>query len=448
MAVFVLNTLRRQYENSSRTLCAGWAWGTVLEYNCPVASVVRNSLAAAPREGAHLDGGVEIDFDDLEFDFVDAQTPQLGALRKNLMWALPLAITIAWFLFVWMGGHTDRVTNNYRASLTMVFGGFVAGSTPQGGGAVAFPVFTKLLEVPTPVARSFSLFVQASGMVMASISIILSGRKVDWKALRIAIPAGVIGLVIGLFALGDQSTPFWVTTVSDAYVKVSFTLIVFAVALIVRLISMKATMYDEVPSWNYRSIGAMFLFALGGGVFSSLTGSGSDVLLFVFVVLVAKVDARVAIPTSIISMASVSLIGFLIVGFWHGQIDIGVVGEQVVSVGGDAFGPELASQFDLFGLWLAGAPVVLWMAPIGSYWASRVKSRTVIGFVGVIALSEVVSTAIFLDEFRTDNVLIAFALIGMVVVWLAVRQVDRLSEWIMRADPPSVPTDQSSTPIG
>ena len=282
-----------------------------------MASIVRNSWAAAPREGAHLDGGIEIDFDDIDIGLIREQTPQIGALRRNLIWALPLAITIAWFLFIWLGGHVGRVADNYRAALTMVFGGFVAGSTPQGGGAVAFPVFTKLLEVPTSAARSFSLFVQASGMVMASISIILSGRKVDWKALRIAIPAGVIGLLIGLFTLGDPSTPVWDTIVDTAYVKVSFTLIVFAVALIVRLISKKPTMFDEVPSWNNRSIAAMFAFALAGGVFSSLTGSGSDVLLFVFVVLVAKVDVDVAIPTSIISMATVSLIGFFILGIGH-----------------------------------------------------------------------------------------------------------------------------------
>ena len=408
--------------------------GALLTYNCAVATIVRNSLAVPPREGAHLDGGIEIDFDRIDLRFVNEQSPRLGRLRRNLIWALPLAITIAWFLLIWMSGQMGRVADNYRAALTMVFGGFVAGSTPQGGGAVAFPVFTKVLQVPTSAARSFSLFVQASGMVMASISIILSGRKVDWKALRIAIPAGVIGLVIGLFTLGDSSTPVWDTTVDTAYVKVSFTLIVFAVALIVRTISKKPTAFDEVPSWNNRSIAAMFVFALAGGVFSSLTGSGSDVLLFVFVVLVAKVDVDVAIPTSIISMATVSLIGFFILGIWHGQIDVGVMDDQVVSIGGEPFGPELASRYDLFGLWLAGAPVVLWLAPIGSWVASRVSNRVVIGFVGAIAISEVISTAIFLDQLRTDIFLVAFALVGMFLVWLGVNNVNRLAEWIMRAD--------------
>ena len=98
-------------------------------------------------------------------------------------------------------------------------------------------------------------------------------------------------------------------------------------------------------------------------------------LLFVFVVLVAKVDVDVAIPTSIISMATVSLIGFFILGIGHGQIDVGVMGDQVVSIGGEPFGPEPAGRYDIFGLWLAGAPVVLWMAPIGSWVAARVPSR-------------------------------------------------------------------------
>ncbi len=62
------------------------------------------------------------------------------------------------------------------------------------------------------------------------------------------------------------------------------------------------------------------------------------------------------------------------------------------------------------------------------------SSKLVIRFVGAIAISEVISTAIFLDEFRTDIVLVAFALAGMFLVWFGVSKVERLAEWIMRAD--------------
>ena len=352
-------------------------------------------------------------------------------LRRFLVWGLPAAFTLGWILYVVLGGHLDRVGDNWRAALTMLFGSFVAGSTPQGGGAVAFPVFTKVLAVPAPVARTFSLTIQATGMVMAAASILLAGRKVDWKALGLGVAGGSAGLLVGLFALGDPSTTFWNSRIDSAYVKVSFTLIIFAVALIVRLSASQQTKFDEVPCWGMRSVSLMLAFAFVGGIFSSLTGSGADVMLFVFIVLVAQVSPRVAIPTSIIAMAFVSVVGFLIVGLWHGQLYIGLEGDQVVSVAGKAFGPESATRFDLFGIWLAAAPIVVWGAPFGAWLAAKVSERTIIWFVATMALLEVLTTAIFLDQLHTDIVLASYAIIGLCFAWWAVHRLKHLASWIM-----------------
>ena len=59
-------------------------------------------------------------------------------------------------------------------------------------------------------------------------------------------------------------------------------------------------------------------------------------------------------------------------------------------------------------------------------------------FVGAMALLEVLTTALFLDQMRTDFVLLSYALVGLVVIWFAVNRLDRLSTWIMSdAAPPS-----------
>lgn len=354
-------------------------------------------------------------------------------LRRALVWGLPAAFTLGWLLFVLFAGHFDRVADNWRAALTMVFGSFVAGSTPQGGGAVAFPVFTKVLAIPAPVARSFSLVIQATGMVMASASILLSGRKIDWKAYELGVMGGIVGFYVGLFVLGDPSTPFWDSRLDSAYVKVSFTLIIFAVALIVRLCATQESKYQIVPDWGTRSTLVMLAFAFVGGIFSSLAGSGTDVMLFVFIVLVAGVTPKVAIPTSIVAMATVSTLGLAVLGLLHGQLNIGLSQDSVVSVADVPFGPEAASRFDLFGIWLAAAPIVVWGAPLGAWVAARVSERAVIAFVGAMALLEVLTTAIFLDDLRSDFVLLGYAIIGMGAVWWAVNRLDRLSNWIMNA---------------
>ena len=355
-------------------------------------------------------------------------------LRRFLVWGLPAAFTVGWTLYVVLGDHLDRVVDNWRGALTMLFGSFVAGSTPQGGGAIAFPVFTKVLAMPAQVARSFSIAIQATGMVMAAASILLAGRKVDWKALGLGVAGGSVGLLVGLFALGDPATPFWDSRVDSAYVKVSFTLIIFAVALIVRLCALQETRFNEVPHWGTRSVSMMLVFAFVGGIFSAFTGSGTDVMLFVFIVLVAQVTPKVAIPTSIIAMAFVSVVGFAIVGLWHGQMNIGLEAGQVVSVGGKPFGPESAVQFDLFGIWLAAAPIVVWGAPFGAWCAAKVSERTIIWFVATMAILEVLTTAIFLEQLHTDMVLASYAIIGLFFTWWAVHRLERLSAWVMKED--------------
>lgn len=372
-----------------------------------------------------------------------AEESTLAVIRRWSVWGLPALFTIGWIVFVLTAGHLDRVIDNWRSSATMVFGSFVAGSTPQGGGAVAFPVFTKVIGIPAPVARTFSLTIQATGMVMASLSIILAGRKIDWKALGLGVGGGTVGFAIGLFALGDPSTPYWSPRVDPAFVKVAFTIAIFAVAVIVRICSTRSTKYDAVPDWGRRSVLVMIGFAVVGGLFSALAGSGTDVFLFVFIVLVAEVTPRVAIPTSIVAMATVSVLGFAVLGLWHGQLDIALdpSGGDVVSVGGNAFGPESAVQFDLYGIWLAAAPIVVWGAPLGAWVAAKVSERVVIAFVATMALLEVATTALFLDALRTNIVLLIFGVVGLALAYLGVHRLDRLGEWIMAdGDEPAIET--------
>ena len=380
------------------------------------------------------------------------QEPELvapiGALRRWAVWGLPALFTMCWFVYVLAFGHVDRVVDNWRSSGTMVVGSFVAGSTPQGGGAVAFPIFTKVIGISAPVARTFSIVVQATGMVMASASIILAGRKIDWKALGLGVGGGVVGFLSGLVLLGDPSTPFWSPRIDPAFVKVAFTIAIFAVAVIVRLCATRASKYETVPDWGFRSVLVMSTFAFVGGMFSALTGSGTDVFLFVFIVLVAGVTPKVAIPTSIVAMATVSVVGLLVLGIWHGQLDIGLSpdGTEVVGVAGAAFGPEPAVQFDLFGLWLAAAPIVVWGAPLGAWVAATVSEKTVITFVAFMALLEVTTTALFLDQLRTDVALLAFGVVGAIVVYVGVHRLDKLANWIMAGGDEATGGDEPPDP--
>ena len=49
----------------------------------------------------------------------------------------------------------------YIMSITMIFGSLVAGSTPVGGGAVAFPVMVLFIKLSAEDGRDFSLMIQS-----------------------------------------------------------------------------------------------------------------------------------------------------------------------------------------------------------------------------------------------------------------------------------------------
>ncbi|NOX29902.1 MAG: hypothetical protein GXP35_07640 [Actinobacteria bacterium] len=134
-------------------------------------------------------------------------------------------------------------------------------------------------------------------------------------------------------------------------------------------------------------------------------------------------------------MTAVSLAGLVLYGLVDGQLNVSVVDDVVVAIGGRpvemvdgaaqfvsvnsndggaaSVGLE-ALRFDLFGLWLAAVPVVAFGAPLGAWATSRVTDRQLVRFVILLAVVETVSTIVFLDGLinEPDPALISFALIG------------------------------------
>ncbi len=335
--------------------------------------------------------------------------------RGRIATGVSVAVTVVWFVGVTATGNWGRVVDNLVATVTMIFGSFVAGSTPQGGGAVAFPVFTKGLEVPAEVARTFSLCIQTIGMGAASAAIIIRGRTIDVRAILLSLPAALVGFGAGVLLLGDGDEPFLPSTLPGPYVKVSFTLLVAGMAFVVYLGSKRPLreVRTSVEPFGPRQIGVVVVAALLGGVASSLVGSGSDVFFYVALVVVLGLEPKIAVPSSVVVMAAVSIAGFLVLGLAGGQLDVTVVGDQVVAVGGDTLAEPIdASRADLFGLWLAAVPVVCWGAPLGSAFASRLTSRQLARFVVLLAAAEVLTTVVFLKELREDAGLAVFAVLG------------------------------------
>ena len=119
-----------------------------------------------------------------------------------------------------------------------------------------------------------------------------------------------------------------------------------------------------------------------------------------------------ALPTVVIVMAAVSVVGFVVLGLLDGQLDIALDGDRVTRVGGTQVNLP-ARGTDLFGLWIAAVPVVVWGAPIGSWVAAHVRETHLVAFVALLAAVEVITTVVLVPELRDEPALVAYLLVGL-----------------------------------
>ena len=359
------------------------------------------SLPSAPKDSDLLLGG------------------EKGARRLIVLgwpsWLLSGLVTVVWLVVILVGDLGGRVAQHWESSVTMLFGSFLAGSSPLGGGAVAFPVFTKAMDVPAPVARTFGLSIQAVGMTMAALSIMACRRCFHARAVVLGAAGAIIGFLLSMALLGQPQQPFWPPMIPSAWVKVTFS-IVLATTSYLMVAHLRPTDADhDTVAWGLRLDVGLVLMALAGGVLSSLTGTGANILVFLFLVVIADVRPKTALPTAVMVMAAVSVVGFVLLGFIDGQMAIDVVGDRVTAVGGTAVDLPV-SQADLLGLWLAAVPVVVWAAPLGSMAASLVREHHLIRFVAVLAGVEVLTTFFLVSELRTNAGLILYLVLGLALL--------------------------------
>lgn len=301
----------------------------------------------------------------------------LGAqLRYNV--ALAVVVWTAWLTFG--GGHEafSYVADNWRVSLVMIFGSIVAGGTSEGGGAVAFPFFTKVLSIDPWTAKLFSLCCQSVGMTTASLIIILLKIRVDWYVILWASVAGAAGMLVGAVSIAPL-LPADVTKMTFTVMETSF-----AIALML-LNRERRSCHEALPETGRRERHYLLLVGFIGGVFSSIVGVGIDIVVFSMMVLLFRVSEKVATPTSVILMAINSIVGVCVYGALLGQIDDRV-----------------------FSYWMAAVPVIVVGAPLGAI-ACSYMSRTMIANILIALIFVELTSSLILIPLNENVVVAAFA---------------------------------------
>ncbi|SFB68583.1 Uncharacterized membrane protein YfcA [Microbulbifer thermotolerans] len=275
-----------------------------------------------------------------------------------------LAFYGVWLLLVASYGYWPEARENWPMALAMALGSYAAGSTPMGGGTVGFPVLVLLFDTPASLGRDFSFAVQSIGMVSASIFILCRRQPLAWSMLRGSMLGALIGTPLGILLVAPLIPELWI--------KLVFAVIwgSFGILHLYRLgeITAHSESAGLCPRRDFRV--GLALGVLAGAFAAAVTGVGIDMVVYAALVLLCRVDLKVAIPTSVVIMAFTSLIGVAVktlVGDWQAQV---------------------------FGNWLAAAPVVALGAPLGVYIVGLIGRRPTLLVVAVLCVVQFVWTCI------------------------------------------------------
>lgn len=259
---------------------------------------------------------------------------------------------------------------------------------PLGGGTIAFPVLVLLFDLPGSLGRNFGLAIQSIGMTSAAIYILSSGKNVDWRLLRPAFFGSLIGTPLGAALLAP--------VVSDLWVKLTFGVIwaSFGILHLVKLRELVAP-HQQTDRWHTYDQRIGLTLGIVGGIASSITGVGIDMMLYATLVLLYRADLKVAIPTSVIIMAFTSIIGIAANGL------LGWLKPSVYQID-----PEV------FAYWLTAAPIVTVGAPFGALVVSLISRTPTLVIVSILCLAQF---AWLLIHEQVTGLTLLIAMFGVVV---------------------------------
>jgi uncharacterized protein len=296
-----------------------------------------------------------------------SKSPEEMKTPLRRMW--PFAVWLAMFYCAWtmivvLGGHAETLRAHWPIAVAMALGSYVAGSTPMGGGTIGFPVLVLLFDQPGSLGRNFGLAVQSIGMVSASIFILSARRPLAWGLLRPALLGALIGTPLG--------AAFVAPWIPDLWVKLTFA-VIWASFGIMHLVKMRELVAaDGVFSrWSNGDHLLGLAIGLSGGIVSSITGVGIDMVIYAVLVLLYRSDLKVAIPTSVLLMAFTSLVG---------------IGSNALL---SAVNPSLyAIDPKVFQNWLAAAPVVALGAPFGVMIVNLISRKPTLLIVSILCVAQ------------------------------------------------------------
>jgi uncharacterized protein len=278
-----------------------------------------------------------------------------------------LSVWIVWYGYTFPNSQLI-LEKNWPITLTMIFGSFIAGATSSGGGAIAFPVFTKILSISALDAKIFSLAIQSVGMSAATLSIIIMRIPIEWRIVWWASLGGVFGVFLGSILIAEL--------LPSNLIKMLFSMVIASFALTLAIVNWNKRFYNNsLPVFSIVEKSILVLSGFVGGVMTGLVGNGIDIICFSVMVLLFRLSEKVSTPTSVILMAINAIIGF---------------SAHLFIVGG--FSLQVESY------WLAAIPVVVIGAPLGVYFCTKLNNKTIASMLICLISFELLSSILIIPQ--------------------------------------------------
>jgi uncharacterized membrane protein YfcA len=271
------------------------------------------------------------------------------------------AFYLIWIVLVAGFGYWSPASEHWPIAVVMILGSIVAGSTPLGGGTVAFPVLVLLFGQSPDIGRNFGMAIQALGMTSAMIFIFARRMPVQPRMLVWGSMGAAAGLLLGTFSVAPR--------LSGTLVKLLFASLWLSFGLITLAKNHELCRQNKIPAmtggWDVL-VGLVIGFV--GGVINSIIGVGIEMVLYTVLVLRYRCDLKAAIPTAVSLGALTSVMGI-----------------GLRSLIGDISTEVLYS-------WLAAGPIVVFGAPLGAFLVSVIPRIRTLYFVSILCVVQFVWT--------------------------------------------------------
>lgn len=261
------------------------------------------------------------------------------------IWAI--TVLLVWLYLILTGPGFSLYETHWLYALMMVFGSAIAGFTPEGGGAVAFPILSLYFKITPMAARDFSLAIQSIGMVSAAIWILT--RKGHSLSTFRWVP---------FYALINFAGFIFMSSIYHlvAFKVVQMLFVSLALSFILAYLFTRGNgVEDKVDIDSKERLIIFSIWSFIGGCASAMFGTGSDMLIYIALTCYYSMKEKISTDISIVLMAVVTVFGIA----YRGLVL-------------DAVQPEV------YHMWLAAAPVVLFFAPFGNILLGWVKKETML----------------------------------------------------------------------